>query len=380
MAALSLACGIVTIHFQWTRAMGEEVIEPSNQGVLAVLMRAAWSIGFDLRQIAWPDHLSMLYGNRGPHDGTAGPWLFLAGAGLLTAVAWLGKGTWAWARAWLAAFGSFLVLVVPVLGLVPMEYLKMAPVADHWLYLAMIPLAALAGSATDGSPRLPRAVIATGVLGLLGFLSHQRFEIMASPLSVWKSVLAQDAHSPGALRNLSVIHSQAGLSSDAIAFARRDVADHPGSLAARLNLCGVLANSGRQDEALELCKNITSSGKSSEAWVMQGNLLRNTGRPYEALEAYKTALSLSPRSPRALLGLGKAGYDLDSPQIMIPPLEELVSIQRGNIDAMTLLGVAYALTGQGEKARKIWQQALEISPNDQNLTENLKQLEKEYHP
>jgi len=370
---LSLISGLVAVYFQFTKAMGEGSEAPVTPISMAIV-RALWAVGFDLRQIIWPDNLSFLYGNRGPLDGSVGPWMLLAVAVALTILAWNHKSRSAAARAWLLSFGCFLSLVVPVLGLVPMEYLKMAPVADHWLYLPMIPLTALAGSVVFGSLLVPRTIIASCALAVLGFLSHQRYETMATPLSFWKSVLATDPHSPAALRNLSVQYCQTGLFREAIDFARRDVADHPESLSARLNLCGVLGNSGKTDEALELCREINLSWNSSEAWSMRGDLLRKIGHSTEALEAYRTALSLSPRMPRALIGIGRVGYDLDSPEIMLPPLEELVSFQRGNIEAMILLGAAYAGTGQAAKARKIWQQALLISPLDQNLIQNLTHL------
>ena len=368
---LSLAAGVIAVYFQLTKAMGVGSESPITD-LPRMVVRALWAVGFDLRQIVWPDNLSFLYGNRNPMDGATGPWLFLAGAAALTLFAWPRREQSQASRAWLAAFGSFLVLVAPVLGFIPMEYLKLAPVADHWLYLPMIPLTALAGAWVSALPPLRGGLLAVAVLTTFGALSRERYEAMSTPLTFWNSVLSQDPVSPGALRNLAVLYSGLGRHDEALSYARQDTHSHPESLTAMLNEAGVMATASRREEALNLSKDIVVRWPAScPAWVGYGDLLMGSSLPREALASYDHALAIDPHWPRALLGKAKAMYDLDDPEGMVGTLNTLLREEPESLEILNLLGAAHAALGQRDLALKCWKRALILSPNNQDIIRNI---------
>jgi tetratricopeptide (TPR) repeat protein len=142
--------------------MTSEVQEQRDQVYSPAMMRplvAMDALGFYLTKLVLPIRLALDYGRR-PLDVINGGWMQLLWALPLVVAAAAGL---AWRRSRLPAAGVLLFVAAlgPMLGLLPFHYQYYSTVADHYLYLAMLGPALVAGWLVLAWPK--RAVPALGV-------------------------------------------------------------------------------------------------------------------------------------------------------------------------------------------------------------------------
>jgi Tfp pilus assembly protein PilF len=131
---VSLVLGLVTIYFQHSRAIGDEPIIVG--GFASRLACAGMSVFWYLKLLVWPVHLLPIYPRWDvdpPKLWQFLPWLIIAAAG-----AWFWWKRASWGRHAIFAFGSFLLMLAPVLGFITMSYMRITWAADHFIYLPII--------------------------------------------------------------------------------------------------------------------------------------------------------------------------------------------------------------------------------------------------
>lgn len=110
-------------------------------------------------------------------------------------------------------------------------------------------------------------------------------------------------------------------SDDPLAFFQQRVEDHPGDLAARLDLAHRYLDAGMLEESLaEYAVALRLDPDDAEAHAHVGMILYVSGRPQEALDAVDRALSTDPSYPEALFfrgvillrGLDRPGQAIDA--------------------------------------------------------------------
>ncbi|MBP5402390.1 MAG: tetratricopeptide repeat protein [Treponema sp.] len=96
---------------------------------------------------------------------------------------------------------------------------------------------------------------------------------------------------------------------------------------------------------------------TTEALVKRMNYLKT------AEESYKIALNINPRYARSLYGISVI-YDMEygQPEMAIPYLETLLTIETKNLDAMVLLARCYQEIGEFDKAIEVYDR-YELSTN-----------------
>jgi hypothetical protein len=139
------------------------------------LLLAGRILWFYVGKLVWPFDLVFIYPRWTiSEDGWTQVLFLLAALGALAAAWGVRRRT----RAPLAAALFFGGSLVPVLGFFNVYGFIFSYVADHWQYLPSLGLIVLACSAaTRGAARFPGAVrwvVAVGVLGGLGLLSHRQ--------------------------------------------------------------------------------------------------------------------------------------------------------------------------------------------------------------
>lgn len=133
---VSLVLGLVTIYYQHGRAIGEEPIPVG--GFASRLAISGMSVLWYLKLLVWPVHLLPIYPRWDvdpPKLWQFLPWLLVVAAGVWF---WLRRATWG--RHAIFAFGSFLLMVAPILGFITISYMRISWSADHFIYLPMISL------------------------------------------------------------------------------------------------------------------------------------------------------------------------------------------------------------------------------------------------
>jgi protein O-mannosyl-transferase len=193
---LSLGLGLVTVWYQWTRAVGEQTGAP--RGLLERVGASGWALASYAQKAFLPVNLGFVY-PEWPVNASS-PW-FWAPVTLLAASA--AGGVWLWHRRrtrWLLAFAYHAVMVLPILGLLELAYFFISPVANHLQYLALMGPTALAGAlaaaAMRGRFRVPAMAVAGVAIAALGTATASRALAFQSDATLWASASAEQ---PGAL-------------------------------------------------------------------------------------------------------------------------------------------------------------------------------------
>jgi hypothetical protein len=189
---VSLLLGLVTLHFQHSRAIGNEPIPIG--GLDSRFAIAGMAIFFYLSKILWPALLLPIYPQwdaTPPEFSQFLAWPVLAG---VLGVFWIRRKTWG--RHALMGVGFYLITLLPVLGFVAMSYMRVSWVADHFLYIPMIGIVALVvgvgvrvGDLAGEKWKTVFGIFAASVVGVLTFWSHRYAGIWENEDKLWSYTL-----------------------------------------------------------------------------------------------------------------------------------------------------------------------------------------------
>jgi len=380
---ISAALGIATCYFQWTRAIGQEAIPVG--GVESRIATAGMAILFYLWTTIWPFNLLTIY----PRWEVDPPkiWQFLPWPVMIAAGWWLWqhRGTAerpTWQRHTIFALVFFVLMLLPIIGIITISYMRITWVADHFLYAPMVSILGLAAAAIAGwyatvKPAERPVVLVTGsiLLAVLGYASFRYAHAWADEESLWPPTIAGhpnpchvgcgcwQAHNRlGAKKlargdldaahyhfqtstrlrpELGETHNNLGttFSARAEAFARRgDQAAAKREMAAALeqfaeacrvtphvpviqmNLANALANAGRLGEAGEKYKELIAKEPNNAGLVNNyAATLYRQGRKEEAIVQFRRALGIDPNLKEARDGLAIALGEKPEPAASQPP-------------------------------------------------------------
>jgi protein O-mannosyl-transferase len=163
LLALSILVGLVNVWFQTTNAMAGGAGPARGMGER--LGGAAFAFLAYLQKAFVPVKLALVYPS---WPWTADSPFFFVPLVVLALLAALAAFTFArsiWARAMSLAVGYHAIQVLPVLGLVDMAYLRIAPMADHLQYLALMgPVALVGAGCAAAASRYRRAAMAGAIV------------------------------------------------------------------------------------------------------------------------------------------------------------------------------------------------------------------------
>jgi protein O-mannosyl-transferase len=369
---VSLVLGLVTVWFQSHRGIGTVDI-PMN-GVGSRLTSAGLAVLFYLSKCVLPVELMPIY-PRLPED----PRLaldFLPGFLTIVLLGLLHAVRPAWRRPILFCLGSFLINLLPILGLVRMSYLRVSGVANHFAYLPMLSILGLAtgglselvgrGTVLGGLSRLRDALYSTGfvlVAVVLAFGSRPYAKIFRSAEAYWTYALIQNPASCRAADNLGVALDDEGRIDEAIAKFRVAVQLDPQFFGAHFHLGVALAGTGREVEAIDQYElAIQLRPQFAEASYMLANSLFAVGKVQEAIVRYRQALEIKPDFPQAHNNLGVA---LAKRGLLSEAIVEYRSAARLRPnDALSCLNLGVALATAREDAEAVdqFRRALDLDP------------------
>jgi hypothetical protein len=284
LVAVALSIGAVAVAVQHGHAVPGVAAE--QRGLPERLATAGWALGTTLRHMLVPVDLTMVYpaGAAGAVGGTGatgatgaggsagaavGAWLPGALLVLALAVAWPRTG--AVARGFAAAAGSYVLLLLPTVGLVEIRYSLLPAVADHYGYAALAPVvAAVVAAGARAVARLPDGV------------ARRAAAAAAAGLLVVPLALAS--------------HARAGLFVDQATLFRDNVARRPGAWLAHDTLgVALLARGGPADlerAAVHFERAAALNPRYAVAWNNLGTLRARQGRPDLAEAALRRALAI----------------------------------------------------------------------------------------
>jgi len=404
---LSLLLGIVTLHFQESVAMKGIVVVQG--GLLSRLAVAGMAVAFYAGKFAWPADLLPIYPRWAadpPEFFQFLPWAGIAAVAVFL-VRWraLSRPENRLPRDIAFGLGFFFINLLPVLGFIPMSYLRISWVADHFTYMPMIGLIGLAaagigtvldpghyfkqedregreGSNNGGTlsvlPGLPVqirisiALLLTIAIGALGVESRGHAAIFRSEKDAWTYTLSRNPDAWLAHNNISNIYLNEGREADALAEIDAALRIKPDFAEAHNNRGNILLKNGRAEEARrEFEAAMRFRPDYAEAINGLGNYYLKTERAAEALALYRKAYGLKPDYTNCLDNEGAALEKLGRNDEAIAVYRRVIGDMPGFAGAHYNLGIALANAGRFPEAAAQYAEAVRLSPGLAEAENNL---------
>lgn len=306
---------------------------------------AAAAVWFYLAKLAWPADLQAIYPQWNRAATNAALWAALAGlvplaALLVVAARRLGR-TFSWGLL------HFAVCLAPILGLVRFDYLRLTPVADHFLYLPLAGAFVSVSVAADRwVPRRGRAAagaVALLVVAALAWVSAVQTEQWRNGEALWTRTLERNPDCAVAHNNLALLRARDEPGSpEVVEGFRRAVACDPAFTLARINLGQALERAGRVEEALAVFGEAAARDpRDATAQFNLGLALWRAGHRDEALACYRHAIQLRRDYFQAWTNLGTAFLELGQTGDAVKALQTARMLRPS--DAATRIGLGQAL-------------------------------------
>lgn len=104
------------------------------------------------------------------------------------------------------------------------------------------------------------------------------------------------------------------------------------------------------------------TSEAADGLKQRGDVLRQAGRPLEALHSYEQALALNPDFAEALKNRGNALRELGRPTEALASYQQALNVQPGFVDALNNCGVVLQELDRPELAETYYRQALQLKP------------------
>ncbi len=373
--ALAVCAGVLTAWFERTLigAYGSDFqLSFLERGLVAG--RVVW---FYFATLLWPVHLSFNYPRWVVSQSVWWQYLFPLVVVAVGAACWMVRAR---SRAPFAAFLIFGGLLVPVLGFLDVYPFRFSFAADHFAYLASIPLIAmLAAGLTQAWRKLELrqivgAAASAALLAGMATLTYLHARPYASAEALYRHTIERNPNSWLAHNNLAL--ALMGRSLDEALFHSNEAARlNPADPAVHNDRGSILQRLGRTDAALAEFREAIRLSPAGFA-MAYNNLCNSLGiqqRQEEAIAACREALKQSPdfgdghyNLAIAMLGLGDLGA-ADEFAAAIAAKPELA-------EAHYYLGGILHIRGERDEARRHYEDAIRLKPDLADAYYNLGRL------
>jgi Flp pilus assembly protein TadD len=331
---LALAFGIMSIGFQKHGAMAGVAVQSENfWGRLAGAGMALW---FYLGKALLPLHLNMIYPRWKIDAGAPGSYLpLLLWCGVLTVCWGFRRG---WGRHVLFGLGCFTVTLFPVLGFFDMYFLALSRVSDHFVYLPLTALVALAAAGLSCLLKGRGLWIAGGVLAAgLAVVAAVRAQVFVNEEALWQDTLAKN----------------------------------PAAWSAHANLGWIRASQQKYDEAREhLVASLVLHPENAQAHCNLGRVLSLQGKFAEADEQFQAALRIKPKDAEIRRSYASALVEQRKKEEAVTQLRELLKL-KPDTEARAQLATLLYQTAHFREAAAEYRQALAVKPDQPEALNNL---------
>ena len=300
---LSLALGLVTAWFQYVRAIADEQVPMG--GLFHRIASACFALGFYIYKAVLPFDLVFNYPEW--HKTVWAGWQMLPIVPFIAVFAWAWRERGTWGRHVILGIGFFAIMIVPALGIMKMAYMRIALVADHFEYMPMAGLIALAvagaawlrGRWRARPARYAVDATAAGVVILFCGLTWTRAGVFQDAEALWNDTLAKNPDAWQAHEHMGGILTDRGDLRGALEHFRRGVELRPYLGEVHNNYGNTLRRLGiNMDEALEENrKAVELSGNNIPARFSYAVALERANHAQEAIAQYQEVLRMDPANP-----------------------------------------------------------------------------------
>jgi tetratricopeptide (TPR) repeat protein len=323
-------------------------------------------IWFYLAKLFWPANLTFIYPRWQISQSSPLLYLFPLGAAALLAALWLLRNR---SRAPLAAFLMFGGALFPVLGFFNVFPFRYSFVADHFQYLASLPVIALAAAALSRLaehwhfPTKPAAAVLILALGVpLAFLTWNQSRQYADAEALYRTTIDRNPSCWMAYSNLGMLKLDSSLN-EAVALFKEALRLKPDLAETHTNLGDALQRMGRLKEAVaEYREAVQLRPDLAEAHNDLGNVLPKLGQLKEGEVECREALRIDPDYPEAHYNLGIILQAMGKPEAAAE-FQGAVLLKPDFAEAHNNLGTALQRMGRVEEAILQYQEALRLKPD-----------------
>ena len=331
---------LVTIGPEWN-------FSPADR--LLIAGRALW---FYPVKLLWPQPIAFVYPRWQIDSGLWWQWLFPVAAFLLVASLWRGRARLG--RTPLAAVVMYGAMLFPALGFVNVYPMRYSFVADHFQYLAGLPLLALAGMGLSLAPSRIRSVAVPCLLFTAILLSAFQCRAYRSLETLWRDTLAKNPEAVLAWNNLALICMDDGRAGEAIRCMANAVRLAPNDFEVQTNAGVLMAKLGRTDAAIAHYR-LAIRGRPEFATSHNnlGSALASQGRLAEAIAEFETAVRLAPVRAGVHGNLGGALLHAGRAEEAIAQLRVALRLDPTFREARENLLIALRKTGRTDEAAAV---------------------------
>ncbi len=265
---------------------------------------------------------------------------------------------------------NFLIPLLPVIGVMKFGYLRLAYVADHFMYLPMVGVSGLFGvlicAAIERSRPLVRPALTALAVVYVAFLGWQTWGYGATwkdSVTFWSYNLVHNPLSWHSQTYLGHALIAAGRARDSIPYFEKTIALKQAYIEDHRARSRGLERTGRQSEAKrELREAVNVEETLAIAYHNLGNAFLISHLHAQAIEQYKKAIQLQPELVRALTNLGVCYIAWGNFPEAARHLAKAVALSPNNFEAQYNLGYALRLMGNRAQAEKHFAKALSLRP------------------
>jgi tetratricopeptide (TPR) repeat protein len=379
--AISLVLGLVTVWFQAHHAIGSEHIEIG--GILSRFACAGLAIAFYAGKCVLPVGLMPIYPRWAvdpPSLEQFLPWLL---GGILAGLLWMGRARMpegiGWRRGVLLGLCFFVVNLLPVLGFIPMLFMRIGWVSDHLAYLPLIGPVGLAAAGAGWvceklAPgwRLLTIAVASLILVALMLASRAHAKIFRNDISLWTCAVAKNPGAAAAHYSLANARVRAEQFAEAIPEYEVAIRIRPDFAEARSSYGYALLRLGRTSEAaVQYETALTADPGLVPAREKLGALLLAQGRTEAAIAEYERAVAVQPDNARAQGNLAYALARATRLEDAAAHYETALRLDPSSVEDWDQRGTVLTHLGRTAEAQRHYERALQLKPDDPDAHNNL---------
>lgn len=125
------------------------------------------------------------------------------------------------------------------------------------------------------------------------------------------------------------------------------------------------------DNAFNLLLSIAQEERTSEQWLIMGNLLQDNGKTGDAEFMYERALNVDPKNYKASYNLANLYLANGKPNMAVEKYKSALKVKNDFAYAYYNLGCAYIKTGEFRKAKNALLDAVYFKPAEPDFYYNL---------
>ena len=305
--AVSLACGMATLWFQYHRAIQPGYHAANHLPWLVRALMAGHVAWFYLGKALLPIRLSMVYPRWTLGASFPGDYLPALGWLAVLGAAWTGRSRWG--RGPFAVLAYFLITLAPVSGLMQMSFFTFSYVSDHLMHLALVGIivgisAGMGAWHARGgvSARLALAVMVLWVAAFCAATPY-RADQFGSNRRLWETARAIAPQCFTVYNNLGADAQAHGRIAEAEADFREAMRLEPRSFSTCLNLATVLRLQGKWKEAGAIYQAILGLEPNAQCYNNLAVVFLELGEPDRARTQLEHALAMEPTMGNAYFNL-----------------------------------------------------------------------------